>query len=91
MYLRYTNGNLRTMDEYIRGDAERGITGLSIFSGMDLYVGSLSFSLDEMHMICRGVGLLVLDMLNVDNTNSTKYYHKISRDSDEYERELYSL
>lgn len=89
MYLRRTDSELRTLHEYTHGDPDRGISGLSIFSSMDLHLGPLSYSLDEMHIISRGVGSLLLDMLNVDNTNSTKYYHKISRHLDEYERELY--
>ena len=47
-------------------------------------------SLDKIHIIIsRGLRYLLLDMLNVDNTNNTKYYHKFSRHLVEYERELY--
>lgn len=37
-----------------------------------------------MHIILRGVGPLLLDILNVDNTNSTKYYYTIGQYLDEY-------
>jgi hypothetical protein len=42
-----------------------------------------------MHIIIRGVGSLLLDMLNIDNTNNTKYYYRIGQHLDEYEREPY--
>ena len=68
MYLRRTGSELRTLHEYTYGDPHRRISGSSIFSGLDLYSGLLFYPLDEMHTILRGVGSLLLDMLNVDNT-----------------------
>lgn len=89
MYLCRTDSEMRTLDQYRHGDPSRGISGLSIFSGLNTFKGPLSFPIDELHTLCRGIGSLLYTILTVDNSKTTKYFHKMDPDLEEYEREMY--
>ncbi|KAG2214991.1 hypothetical protein INT46_010802 [Mucor plumbeus] len=88
-YLCRTDGEMRTLEQYRHGGPGRGIFGPSIFAGLDIFKGPLTFQIEELHTISRGGGFLLYAMLTVDNSKTTKYYHKMDPDLEDYERETY--
>ncbi|EPB85750.1 hypothetical protein HMPREF1544_07501 [Mucor circinelloides 1006PhL] len=82
LYLPYENPSrcrLRTTNNYCHGDPpEHGINTISLLPGMKLFNGTAFSTMDELHTIGRGVGmLLLLDVLAVAATKETKYFHKL--------------
>jgi hypothetical protein len=89
MYFPNVAAPLRTLNEYKHGDPNRGIRELSLFSTLSTYTGSVFFGLDEMHMVGRGIGKLVYDMLTVDITKTKKFFYKYP--NGDFEVDAYSF
>lgn len=92
LYLPYENPSrcrLRTTNDYRHGDPEHGINTISLLSGMKLFNGAAFSTMDELHTIGRGVGMLLLDVLTVAATKENKYYHKLYLNKDVYSTQQY--
>jgi hypothetical protein len=68
---------MRTLNDYREANASLGYSGVSLFTQFSTFSGPQMFSLEEMHLLCRGVSSQLLQILTVDlSANNTKFFHK---------------
>lgn len=56
---------------------------------MKLFNGAVFSTMDELHTIARGIGSLILEVLTVDSTKETKFFHKMHPNKDIFNSQQY--
>ncbi|OAD68465.1 hypothetical protein PHYBLDRAFT_173457 [Phycomyces blakesleeanus NRRL 1555(-)] len=71
MYFDDISARLRPLEDF----KSKNIYQLSIYTQLSTFSGSLFFGLDELHLIARGIGKLVYDLITITLTKKTKFYY----------------
>ncbi|OAD66599.1 C2H2-type zinc finger transcription factor [Phycomyces blakesleeanus NRRL 1555(-)] len=75
MYFDDISARLRPLEDFKVGNPSKNIYQLSIYTQLSTFSGSSFFALDELHLIARGIGKLVYDLIIVTLTKETKFYY----------------
>ncbi|OAD81281.1 hypothetical protein PHYBLDRAFT_161895 [Phycomyces blakesleeanus NRRL 1555(-)] len=75
MYFDDISARLRPMEDFKVGNPSKNIYQLRIYTQLSTFSGSSFFALDELHLIARGIGKLVYDLITVTLTKETKFYY----------------
>ncbi|OAD77052.1 C2H2-type zinc finger transcription factor [Phycomyces blakesleeanus NRRL 1555(-)] len=75
MYFDDISARLRPLEDFKVGNPSKNIYQPSIYTQLSTFSGSLFFALDELHLIARGIGKLVYDLITVTLTKETKFYY----------------
>ncbi|CEP16238.1 hypothetical protein [Parasitella parasitica] len=77
LYFPDTDAAMRTREDYMEANSSLGYNGVSLFTQFSTFSGPQMFSLEELHLLCRGFSSQILQLLTVDlSTSNTKFYHK---------------
>ncbi|OAD80872.1 hypothetical protein PHYBLDRAFT_138425 [Phycomyces blakesleeanus NRRL 1555(-)] len=66
---------LRPLKDFKVGNPSKNIYQPSIYTQLSTFSGSSFFALDELHLIARGIGKLMYDLITVTLTKETKFYY----------------
>ncbi|OAD65483.1 C2H2-type zinc finger transcription factor [Phycomyces blakesleeanus NRRL 1555(-)] len=75
MYFDDISARLRPLEDFKVGNSSKNIYQPSIYTQLSTFSGSSFFALDELHLIARGIGKLVYDLITVTLTKETKFYY----------------
>ncbi|OAD65336.1 hypothetical protein PHYBLDRAFT_176248 [Phycomyces blakesleeanus NRRL 1555(-)] len=75
MYFDDISARLRPLEDFKVGNPSKNIYQPSIYTQLSTFSGSSFFALDELHLIARGIGKLVYDLITVTLTKETKFYY----------------
>ncbi|OAD71978.1 C2H2-type zinc finger transcription factor [Phycomyces blakesleeanus NRRL 1555(-)] len=75
MYFDDISARLRPLEDFKVGSPSKNIYQPSIYTQLSTFSGSSFFALDELHLIARGIGKLVYDLITVTLTKETKFYY----------------
>ncbi|OAD74319.1 C2H2-type zinc finger transcription factor [Phycomyces blakesleeanus NRRL 1555(-)] len=75
MYFDDISARLRPLEDFKVGNPSKNIYQPSIYTQLSTFSGSSFFALDELHLIARGIGKLVYDLITITLTKETKFYY----------------
>ncbi|OAD81231.1 hypothetical protein PHYBLDRAFT_73842 [Phycomyces blakesleeanus NRRL 1555(-)] len=75
MYFDDISAWLRPLEDFKVGNPSKNIYQPSIYTQLSTFSGSSFFALDELHLIARGIGKFVYDLITVTLTKETKFYY----------------
>ncbi|OAD76898.1 hypothetical protein PHYBLDRAFT_165396 [Phycomyces blakesleeanus NRRL 1555(-)] len=75
MYFDDISAWLRPLEDFKVGNPSKNIYQPSVYTQLSTFSGSSFFALDELHLIARGIGKLVYDLITVTLTKETKFYY----------------
>ncbi|OAD65390.1 hypothetical protein PHYBLDRAFT_176157 [Phycomyces blakesleeanus NRRL 1555(-)] len=75
MYFDDISAWLRPLEDFKVGNPSKNIYQPSIYTQLSTFSESSFFALDELHLIARGIGKLVYDLITVTLTKETKFYY----------------
>ncbi|OAD70072.1 hypothetical protein PHYBLDRAFT_73877 [Phycomyces blakesleeanus NRRL 1555(-)] len=75
MYFDDISARLRPLEDFKVGNPSKNIYQPSIYTQLSTFSGSSFFALDELHLIARGIGKLVYDLITITITKETKFYY----------------
>ncbi|OAD80841.1 C2H2-type zinc finger transcription factor [Phycomyces blakesleeanus NRRL 1555(-)] len=75
MYFDDISAQLRPLEDFKVGNPSKNIYQPSIYTQLSTFSGSSFFALDELHLIARGIGKLVYDLITITLTKETKFFY----------------
>ncbi|KAG2200803.1 hypothetical protein INT47_001334 [Mucor saturninus] len=66
---------LRRLQDYMTGNPIKTIYKPSVFSELSTFSGSSFFSLDQLHLIARGIGKHLYDLITIEISKDQKCYY----------------
>lgn len=69
---------MRTKQDYLDADPNRGFHGHSLITKLSVFNGPQMYVLDEMHLLARGIGSELYQMLTVSlSSANTRFYYTL--------------
>ncbi|OAD79358.1 hypothetical protein PHYBLDRAFT_58409 [Phycomyces blakesleeanus NRRL 1555(-)] len=75
MYFDDISAQLRPLEDFKVGNPLKNIYQPSIYTQLSTFSGSSFFVLDELHLIARGIGKLVYNLITITLIKETKFYY----------------
>jgi hypothetical protein len=76
MYFPDSDAPLRTKQDYLDADPNRGFSGRSLITQLTVFAGPQTLVFDELHTLGRGVASELYQMLTVSlSPSNTKFYY----------------
>ncbi|OAD67127.1 hypothetical protein PHYBLDRAFT_151731 [Phycomyces blakesleeanus NRRL 1555(-)] len=74
IYFEDSSAPLRPLEDFKTGNPIKNVYQPSIFSELSTFFASSFFALDELHLVARGIGKHIYDLITVSLTKETKIF-----------------